>query len=295
MTEPQELVMYVNGRLLPQSQGMAALQQGDMQAAGGFYDAERTFNGRVFELRLHLERLYRGLEFSQFDPGLSLDEMESLTLEVLEANRPLLASGDEFTVTQVVSLGQPPSPGEDPSVNVAIYCQPLDFTSFAGNYVRGVRLVTPVTYGVPGPQSGGKEGGLQALQLMTGQDGRITECRGANFMFVRDGRIKLPDRRNVLPGVSMHTVLELTESLGLAVDEDDYSTYDVYMADEAFISSTRYCMLPVATLNGYRLGNEMPGPVTLRLLGAWRNMVGMDFVRQALEHLPLANEGTASD
>ena len=92
----------------------------------------------------------------------------------------------------------------------------------------------------------------------------------------------------------MHMVLELTESLGLAVDEDDYSTYDVYMADEAFISSTRYCMLPVATLNGYRLGNELPGPVTLRLLGAWRNMVGMDFVRQALEHLPLANEGTAS-
>jgi branched-chain amino acid aminotransferase len=294
MTEPKELVMYVNGRFLPYSRGMAALQQGDMQAAGGFYDAERTFNGRVFELRLHLERLYRGLEFSQIDPGLSLDEMESLTLEVLEANRPLLASGDEFTVTQMVSLGQPPSPGENPSVNVVIYCQPLDFTSFAGNYVRGVRLVTPVTHGVPGPQSGGKEGGLQALQLMTGQDGRITECRGANFMFVRDGRIKLPDRRNVLPGVSMHMVLELTESLGLAVDEDDYSTYDVYMADEAFISSTRYCMLPVATLNGYRLGNELPGPVTLRLLGAWRNMVGMDFVRQALEHLPLANEGTAS-
>ena len=65
-------------------------------------------------------------------------------------------------------------------------------------------------------------------------------------------------------------------------------------ADEAFISSTRYCMLPVATLNGYRLGNELPGPVTIRLLGAWRNMVGMDFVRQALEHLPLGDEGTAS-
>ena len=104
MTEPQELVMYVNGRLLPQSQGMAALQRGDMQAAGGFYDAERTFNGRVFELRLHLERLYRGLEFSQIDPGVSLDEMESLTQELLEANRPMLASGDEFTLTQMVSL-----------------------------------------------------------------------------------------------------------------------------------------------------------------------------------------------
>jgi branched-chain amino acid aminotransferase len=121
---------------------------------------------------------------------------------------------------------------------------------------------------------------------MTSREGTITECKGANFMFVQGGRIKLPDRSNVLPGVSMYTVLELAETIGAPVDEGDYSPYDVYMADEAFISSTRYCMLPVATINGYPVGEALPGLLTSRFLDAWRETVGADFVRQALDHLP---------
>ena len=121
---------------------------------------------------------------------------------------------------------------------------------------------------------------------MTGPNGRITECQGANFMFVSDGRVKLPNRRNVLPGVSMRTALDLCESLGIDVDEAEYSIGDVYEASEAFVSSTRFCLLPVATINGYRLGDETPGPVTIRLLAAWRNLVGVNFIRRAIEQMP---------
>ena len=118
---------------------------------------------------------------------------------------------------------------------------------------------------------------------MVNEGGFITECQGANFMFVADGRLKLPDRRNVLPGVSMHTVLELASVLNIEVDEGLYSPSLVYDADEAFVSSTRYCMLPVASLNGYTIGRSTPGPVTQRLLAGWKQMVGMDFVAQALK------------
>ena len=83
--------------------------------------------------------------------------------------------------------------------------------------------------------------------------------------------------------LSMETVLELAEGLGVPVDEGEYSTRDAYEADEAFISSTRHCMLPVATMNGLRVGTELPGPVTRRLLEAWRELVQIDFVRQALD------------
>jgi branched-subunit amino acid aminotransferase/4-amino-4-deoxychorismate lyase len=105
-------------------------------------------------------------------------------------------------------------------------------------------------------------------------------------MFVRDGRIKLPDRSKVLPGISMATILDLAEPLGIGVDEGRYSTHDVYDADEALVSGTRYCLLPVATVNGVSLGHEIPGPVTRRLIEAWSQKVGLDFVDQALSHLP---------
>lgn len=288
MAERRELVMYLNGDFVSQDRGMAVLRESQMQSTGGFYDNERTFGGRVFKLRQHLERLYRGLDYSKIDPGLGMEELEALTMEVLEANLPMLAAGDEFVITEIVSVGPAPSPDGPRDINVVIYCQPLDFSTFARAYSSGVRVVTPATYRAPGQAGGSAATGTsqRVFSLMTGTDGCITECTGANFMFVRDGRIKLPDRINVLPGVSMGTVLELAESVGIAVDEGDYSTHDVYMADEAFVSNTRSCMLPVATINGLTLGAGLPGPATGRLLDAWREMVGVDFVQQALDHLP---------
>lgn len=283
MTEQIEYLTFLNGQVMPHSQAVVELQRSGAGSAGGFYDGERTFNGRIFKLRKHLERLYNGLNHSGIDAGMTIEEMERITNSIVESNSALLARGQEFSVTQIVSVLDSKSEGQESQVNVVIYCQPLDFSTFARGYVDGVRLVTPATYGAGLSQDDSKAGGPQVFPLMTNQDGIITECKGANFMFAMDGRIKLPDRGNVLPGVSMHTVLELVESLGLGVDEGEYSPHDVYEADEAFVSSTRYCMLPVASLNGYSLGKDIPGPITSRLLDAWRERVGIDFVQQALD------------
>ena len=286
MADGTELVSYLNGQMMPHSQAVAAMAAVGSQSVDGFYDTERTFNGHLFKLRQHLERLYRGLDNSPIDPGLRLEEVEAATLEVLEANRPMLGPGDEFTITQAVSRGPASPEAGIPGANVVIYCQSLDFSGFARSYVDGARVITPATYTVPARSaSGGKQGGLEPIMLMANREGNITECTGANFMFVRERRIKLPDRRYVLPGVSMQTALELAESLGIAVDEDDYCTCDVYEADEAFVSSTRYCMLPVATINGLSIGDELPSPLTRKLLDAWQQMVGVEFVKQALDHL----------
>ena len=277
--------MYLNGRFVPQDEGLREMQQMG-QSIGGYYDTERTFDGEPFRLRVHLERLFNGLNYSGIDAGVTVDEMEALTLRVLESNRPPPAGG-ELTITQLVALSEPEAPDDPPRVTVAIYCQPLDVGAFASSYIRGVRVVTPVTYGAPNaPGSDAKAGSPKQLLLMTGPNGRITECQGANFMFVRDGRVKLPNRRNVLPGVSMRTALELCEALDIEIDEAEYSIGDVYHASEAFVSSTRFCLLPVATINGFRLGDETPGPVTIRLLAAWRNLVGVNFIRQAIEQMP---------
>ena len=285
MDEQPELQVYLNGRVMPHGQAVAEMKEGGLESVGGFYDTERTFNGRTFKLREHLHRLYNGLDHTKIDPGMTLDEMASVTLDLLAANLPLLSDGQDFTVSQVVSLMPDPSREDEQRVNVVIYCQSIDFTAFAPSYVKGVRVVTPDTYGVQprGAAADPRRGGQQVFPLMVDAEGSLTECKGGNFMFVSEGRIKLPDRGNVLPGVSMQTILELADSLGVAVDEDDYSTYDVYVADEAFVSSTRLCMVPVDTINGLRLSGELPGPLTRRLLSGWSELVGVDFVQQALD------------
>ena len=288
MTNSGEFLTYVNGRVMPYSQALPELQRINMRSAGGYYDSARTFAGRPFRLRRHLERLFSGLAYSNIDPGITIDDLETTSRGLIEANFTLFEGGlGDMVVTQTITIARPLSADDLPSVDVAIYCTPMEFSGFARSYVEGVRLYTPITYPRPPDADGGdgKRGSTQTLALMVNDGGYITECQGANFMFVVDGRIKLPDRRNVLPGVSMHTVLELAAVLDIGVDEGLYSPSLIYDADEAFVSSTRYCMLPVATLNGYRVGASTPGKVTERLTSAWKDMVGMDFVRQALATL----------
>ena len=238
-------------------------------------------------MRRHLERLFSGLRYSNIEPGITIDDLETTSRGLVETNFTLMEGGvGDMVVTQTITVARRIAADDLPSVDIAIYCTPLEFSGFARSYVDGVRLYTPVTYPQPQDAEGdGKSGSTQTLALMVNESGFITECQGANFMFVVDGRIKLPDRRNVLPGVSMHTVLELAAVLGVGVDEGLFSPSLIYDADEAFVSSTRYCMLPVATLNGYRFGGETPGRVTSRLTSAWKEMVGMDFVQQALNSL----------
>jgi len=287
MNDTAEPVVYINGKFLSQGEASKILQEKEYSSTGGFYDTERTFNGKIFRLRQHIERLYRGLEYSRLDPGLTIDEMIEITNKTLEANRHFLRPNEEYAITQVASLSPVDVEEQKPKMNVVIYCQKLNFAEFAESYVNGVRVVTPSTYTFSTDMSRTISGrtNLKTYHLMTSSEGSITECKGGNFMFVSDGRIKLPDRDNVLSGVSMQTVLELAEVLEIPVDEGDYSPMDVYHANEAFVSSTRFCILPVTTLNGYSLGKAVPGHITRSLLDAWREVVGIDFIQQALNHV----------
>lgn len=286
-TEPEKagLTAYFNGEHMPLGEAAQAMKEAGLESAGGFYDVERTFGGSLYRLDDHLARLYRGLEYSGIDPGVTIEQMAGLTTQLVDSNRERIGPGQDLLVTQIVSVGPATGGGaddggDDRPVSVAIYCQILDPLPFALSYGYGVRVVTPATYAVPPVARPRRQ---LSFPLMNDAEGNVTECQGGNFMFVSDGRIKLPDRSNVLAGVSMKAVLELAEGVGIGVDEGDFCTGDVYLAEEAFVSSTRFCMLPVAAVNGLGIGGELPGPVTRRLLDAWIEEAGFDFIKQALD------------
>jgi branched-chain amino acid aminotransferase len=97
--------------------------------------------------------------------------------------------------------------------------------------------------------------------------------------------LKTPTTRNALAGVSRATVLELAAGLGIPALETDIQPYDVYTAEEAFFTSTPYCMMPATRFNGLPIGDGAVGPVTKRLLAAWSELVGVDIVAQGLNQL----------
>jgi len=99
--------------------------------------------------------------------------------------------------------------------------------------------------------------------------------------------IRTAGDRGVLQGVSRAMVFDLGKELGIPVVEEDLQPYDVYTADEAFLTSTSPCVLPVTRVDRRPIGSGAPGPVVGRMLRAWSEIVGVDIVAQAHHYAPL--------
>ena len=302
----EEAAVYLNGSFVPESEAKVSVFDRGFNGGEGVYDVTRSYAHKLFKLRAHVDRLYRSLRYTRIDCGIAPAEMERLSLEVFERNRRFLGGEDDFAVWQVISRGvHQTSVGQKGTGHptVAIYCLPVAFASFARQYLEGAMLMTPSTRRIP-PQSLEAKAKItnkinhvialheaqmvdfRCMPLMLDIDGNVSETHMANFFFVAYGKLFTPTERNILGGITRSTIMELARGLGVEAVEGNFTAYDVYAADEAFTCSTSPTIVPVKSLNGTQLADGVPGPVTLRLMKAWIDLVGVDFVGQALAHLP---------
>lgn len=300
----EERIVYLNGAFVPESQAKVSVLDSGFNAGDGVYDVTRTFGQKPFRLREHTERLFRSLQYTRIDCGMSPEEMENITLEVLDRNKPQLRANEDLALWQVVSRGVRSSRGNRVvgGATVTVYSVIVNFPEFASFYVEGAPIVIPSTRRIP-PECleskakitnkmnhnmasfEAKQVDPRAIPLMLDIDGNLSETSAHNFFLVVNGKLCTPSDRNVLGGITKEAVFGLARQLGIEIVEGNFTPYDLYTAEEAFLASTSPSFVPVRTVNGAKIGKGAPGPITLRLIGAWNQMVGMDIVDQALSHL----------
>ena len=305
-----EKVIYLNGAFVPESEAKVSVLDWGFSGGDGVYEVTRTFGGKLFRLETHLSRLFRSLAYTRIDCGLSREEVTGIAEETVARNLPLRGENNDYALWQVISRGDRRL-GDAAPATVTMYCLDVGFAGFAHAYLDGLKLVTPGVRRTP-PQCADPKAKLtnrmnqlqakfeaqqadpEALPLMLDVDGNLAESNTANFFFVANGRLCTPKARNVLGGITRTTVIELAHELGIEVVEDAFAPYDVYTAEEAFLSGTSGTILPARSLNASPIGDgTTPGPVTMRLIRAWNEMVDMDFVAQALGHLGDNERGPA--
>jgi branched-chain amino acid aminotransferase len=231
--------------------------------------------------------------------------MLDLTHEVFERNLPLLGEHDDYWVTQWISRGVRSlacTSAEGPPT-VIIECSPLPLKSRARGMQEGLEVITPGGIRRTPPEAisprykslsyGNLVAGdleVQALKpgatcVLLDTRGCLCEGLGSNIFVVRDGEVLTPHERYVLAGISRRTVIEIAGDLRVPVREADIDLYDAYVADEAFITSTSWCLVPVKSING-KLMNEGPwGPITRRLSEGYKQRLGgFDYVAQYTRH-----------
>lgn len=300
-------VAYFNGRILPEGEVRISFRDRGYKYGDAVFDMTRTFGHRIFRLKEHVDRFYRSLRYVRIDPGMSPAEMIRLSEEVLERNLHLIGPEDDYWVGQRVTRGVDPVAGETPTETgptVVIECTPLPLKARAHYYRDGIEIVVPSTRRVPPTSLSPRAKSHNYLNMIIGEqeakatnpnawavlldeNGNLAEGIGSNIFVVREGRIYTPSERYVLPGVSRAVAIEMAAGLGIEVVEGDIDLFDAYVADEAFVTSTSFCICPVRSINGKRMAEAaIPGPVTKQLMDAYVRHVGHDWVAQYLRHLP---------
>jgi branched-chain amino acid aminotransferase len=116
--------------------------------------------------------------------------------------------------------------------------------------------------------------------LLLDTDNHVAEGTGDNFFIVKDGVLLTPEPRNILRGISREYVFELCKEMGIEYKECNLDVYDVVNADEAFMTGTPFCILPVTSLDGQKIGTGKPGEMFNKLITRWGKNVNKDIIEQ---------------
>ena len=291
---------YFNGEWVPFSQVKIDPMDRGFMVGDVIFDVARTFGGKSFRIKEHIDRLYRSLKFVRIDPGLSPEEMLDISEETIRRNEHLRPEVGDYTITQFVTRGPGGSTRDAGPPAVCVKAAPVNFGRFAQLFQDGAHGVITRTRSYPVESLDPKvkhysrmnfnladleaaDVDPDAWPILTDTEGNLTEGTGYNVFLVTDGVIRTPGDRNILQGVSRGMVFDLARQLGIPLVQEDLQPYDMYTADEAFFSSTSPCVLPVTKVDKRDVGEGRPGPIVQQLLAAWSESVGVDIVDQALQ------------
>ncbi len=278
--------IYIDGQFYDRENAKISVFDHGLLYGDGVFEGIRFYNGRVFRLEEHIRRLFDSAKAICLDVGLMPDEISAAVVETIRQNE-LRDGYVRLVVTRGCGdLGLNPS--LCPKTTVFIIASKITLYS-PDKYENGLHVVTCATrriaHGALSPmvkslnylnnvmakieaqQAGAGEG------LMLNEQGYVAECTGDNVFIVKNGEILTPPiSSGALAGVTRAVVLEIAGDLGLRVLQPEMTRYDIYTADECFLTGTAAEVIPVVRLDNRVIGDGLPGAVTRRLIARFHEL-----------------------
>ncbi|MCX7599349.1 MAG: branched-chain-amino-acid transaminase [Armatimonadetes bacterium] len=280
-------LVYLDGKLVPADEAKVSVFDHGLLYGDGVFEGIRAYNGRIFRLEQHVERLFRSAHGIMLEIPMTHEEVAKAVVETVRANG-IRDGYIRLVVTRGVGdLGLDPRKCLKPTVFIiaaTIELYPEEF------YEKGLRLITCTTRRniadaldpslktlnylnniiakIETVRAGVPEG------LMLNSLGYVAECTGDNIFLVEGGRLVTPPVHvGVLPGITRAVVMEIAAGLGMAVSEEMFRLSSVYNADECFLTGTAAELVPVVELDGRLIGDGKPGRITQLLRDRFHELV----------------------
>ena len=290
------MLIYLNGKLVKKEDAKVSVFDHGLLYGDGVFEGIRSYNGLVFKLKEHIDRLYASAHGISLKISLTKVDMQKAVISTLKANKL-----KDAYIRLVVSrgegdLGLDPRNCPKPTIfiitdKIALY--PPEF------YKKGLSIVTvPTRRNIPealNPQIKSLNylnnilGKIEAINagvaeaIMLDQHGFVAECTGDNIFMIKDQMLLTPPvHTGILSGITRSAVLGLAPKLGLKPQETTLTRFDLFTADEMFLTGTAAEIVPVAKMDDRSIGNSKVGPFTIKLIGEFKKLTKKEGVRYAV-------------
>jgi branched-chain amino acid aminotransferase len=281
--------VYIDGKYYDRGEAMISVFDHGLLYGDGVFEGIRIYKGKVFKLKEHIERLYQSAKAILLDVPIGQTEMEKAVFEAVRIN----AKNDGY-IRLIITRGEGPL-GLDPAqcakpmviiIVGDIQLYPQEY------YEKGIAVVTAASRRMPADSLDPRVKSLNYLNnvmakieakqagcleaVLLNHEGYVTECTADNIFIVKNGTLLTPaPHYGALDGITRMTVLNIAPSCGITSLETALTRYDLYTADECFMTGTGAEIMPVTKIDGRLIGNGSPGPVTMRLIEGFRKLVSM--------------------
>ena len=281
-------IVWLNGEFLPLSQASISPMDRGFLYGDGVFEGIKAYDGRIFALDEHVDRLFESARAVQLELPLDRDEMKEAILETVRRNqlrdayiRPVVSRGKgalgldprscakaTVVIIEDAETRHPEDAGAGPSDQKGIQVITSALRRNAPDILSPRIKSTNYLNNILAKLQANAVGVQDAIFL--NQQGFVCELTGDNLFVVRRSRVITPPLWcGILDGVTRRTILWVAQEAGLEAAEEPLSLYDLYTSDECFCTATRIEVLPIVRVDGRPIGDGLPGPVTARLARAF--------------------------
>jgi len=278
--------IYIDGEFYDKENAKISVFDHGLLYGDGVFEGIRFYNGRVFRLEEHIDRLFDSARAICLKVGLDKAAMTKAVLDTIRFNE--LRDG---YVRLVVTRGSGDlglNPNLCPKATVFIIASKITLYS-EDKYVNGLDVVTCATRRIPHGALSPMVKSLNYLNnimakieaqiagagegLMLNEQGFVSECTGDNIFTIKNGVIYTPPiSSGALAGVTRNVVFEIAAEMGITIQEPNMTRYDIYTADECFLTGTAAEVIPAVKLDTRPIGDGTPGPLTKKLIARFREL-----------------------
>lgn len=282
--------IYVNGKYYDKADAQISVFDHGLLYGDGVFEGIRIYNGRVFKLKEHIERLYQSAKAILLEIPVSKGGMEEAVIGAVKINKKengyirLMATRGEGL------LGVDPSTCKRATIIIIV----ADIQAYPEKYYKnGIEIITASSRRIPSDCLDPRIKTLNYLNnimakiearqancleaVMLNREGFVAECTGDNIFIVKNDEIQTPaSYQGALDGITMSAVIEKANSLKIKNHKTSLTRYDLYNADECFLTGTGAEIIPVIKIDGRVIGNGRTGAITRRLIKGFKELV-MEF------------------